>query len=406
MWRDDDFVSRDTSGEVVASTEHTDHKSSRKLHEEDNSQVKVSERLEPAFNHAVALHKEEEKSSELAEKVPFEFDGNIKIDNLFAAPVFSTMQREKSDAESDRFAFLEEDRHESQDNENYDPIGMSDDSDTVEEYEFDSLWNTPVSGSDGELTDLQVDLVEDAALNSELGLDEFDANARTELFDEIDSLGVEICKADQRANQLHQYFEFTTVVESNIALSWLSDMFVEFPHPQSYMALLRLILIEKINFHQLKLIVEIKNYWREHPIYWQRRRWNKLESCDAFFESRNGEYALSWKLAFLLFKYRGHYPLEEILPENWVFQWKQNARHKKLSFSFVEYLEHLLVDDYGEHDDPLFDLIDEEQARLTGHWQGGNFCFQPAGEKTMIKMEPLVDFLSTNLRRDSKYDDK
>ena len=268
--------------------------------------------------------------------------------------------------------------------------------------QLDDYWGDDKIDDDDDIVLDEDDELDDYYQNIEFGLDEFDPDAHIDLFNGIDDLSKATIKADDKAGEIYKILRLPQKNKNKKALKWLSSFFENYPHWPTFLAIIRMIEIEDVSFVELQEIVNVKDYWRERPVFWQVRTWNNKAKIYQFFRPKNGEFSLTWKAAKKLNDLRGDFPIDEIIPDDWLMEWKNFGHEERLPWTFVEYLSDKL------------DNVSHEKLTEKLNWEQGygDFNYENFKGDTMsidgknldnpIHINLLSDFLTTNFRRDTR----
>ena len=122
------------------------------------------------------------------------------------------------------------------------------------------------------------------------------------------------------------------------ALSYLTELFEELPHPATYQALLAQV-TAGIDWETLRAMGELKRIWHETPAWWSRRRYCPLHRRVVLTRDRAGAQALSWPLSRRLCEARWSWPVWTMIEEGWFSELLALPFAVHRCWSFVQFLD-------------------------------------------------------------------
>jgi hypothetical protein len=167
---------------------------------------------------------------------------------------------------------------------------------------------------------------------------DYDPDARQELWsdnergDKGDEDGAR--HAREKAAIIASVVEVTTRREQEAIHEWLTEFFLEFPHPATFQAIAR-ISSQGITPDLLRGLIALRRYSMERPEWWISRH----EVRRAVRPLRNRSRGLGWAATLRVCRHRADYPPEDMIDENWFQEWLSLPLEAPGYFSFSAYVD-------------------------------------------------------------------
>lgn len=160
-------------------------------------------------------------------------------------------------------------------------------------------------------------------------------------------------QARRKAASLAARLEISHARDREAALAFLTELLQDFPHSATYHALGREI-AAGADLDSLQAMGDLKRLWIVTPAWWSRRRFCPVRRELEFIRDRQGAHGLSWRLARRIGDVRWRWPVEAMISESWLDEWRALPFSVHRSWSFAQFLDWRLDRDPADDDrDPL-----------------------------------------------------
>jgi hypothetical protein len=168
---------------------------------------------------------------------------------------------------------------------------------------------------------------------------EFDPKARQRPWRwQPSTSGPKPSQARRKAASLVAVLEISQARDHTAAVSFLAELFEEWPHPATYEALLAQARAG-VDWETLRAMVEVKRLWQETPAWWSRRRYCPLHRRVVLIRDGAGSQALSWPLSRRLCEARWAWPTWAMIEEEWLSEWVALPFATHRCWSFAQFID-------------------------------------------------------------------
>jgi len=150
--------------------------------------------------------------------------------------------------------------------------------------------------------------------------------------------GRALSQARRRAASLVALLEISQACHRAAAVSFLTELFEEFPHPATYQAVCAQV-TAGVDWETLRAMCELKRLWQENPAWWSRRRHCLLRRHMVVTPDRTGSQALSWPLSRRVCQARWAWPVWAMIEEAWFSEWLALPFAVHRCWSFAQFLD-------------------------------------------------------------------
>ena len=157
----------------------------------------------------------------------------------------------------------------------------------------------------------------EAGPDIESELFDYDAEARQSVWDDDpEDVADSPRRARQKAAEVVSRLSFTSQRERNAILPWLTDLFQHRNHHTTYRAILAAV-DSGVSSETLRNMATLRDIWENRQEWWLGRYgWAR-----SIRPLRNGDTALTWKLARSICEARSDFPPEYMIDDSWVHEW-------------------------------------------------------------------------------------
>jgi hypothetical protein len=167
--------------------------------------------------------------------------------------------------------------------------------------------------------------------------------------------------ARRKAAGLVALLEISRACDREEALSLLTELFEAFPHAASHQALLGQVRTGA-DLDTLLTMGELKRLWLATPAWWSHRRYCPLRRQLEFVRDRQGAQKLSWRLARRICEVRWRWPVEAMIADAWLDEWRTLPFAVHASWTFAQFLDWRL--DRDPEDDCYLSIPEESSHGL------------------------------------------
>jgi hypothetical protein len=197
------------------------------------------------------------------------------------------------------------------------------------------LFDSPVFERPVDLLDEEGGLTGEASVadDGDFEFDDFDPRARQApwLID-LDDEPI-LLRAREKAEEIAAFVDARTKREDERVVSFLMELFKHLSHANTFRAI-RQAAAEGLNSEQLFAMVELRRIWTVRPEWWVGR-YNRFREIAPL---PNGPSALSWRAALRVCCARSEYPPDEMIPEEWLYDWQRLVPGDPGFLSFPAYI--------------------------------------------------------------------
>ena len=167
----------------------------------------------------------------------------------------------------------------------------------------------------------------------DMDLPEFDEEARQIPWDILPSdIDLNLQRAERKASEISNMLMVRSPQEQNMAINYLTGIFLALPHGATFKAFADMA-AKTLSFAELKTIIELRFVWMERQDWWLRRRGLAVTTL------RQGQNALSWKLAQRICQARWEFPPDEMIDESWKEEWLYLEWDAEGYWNFLSFIE-------------------------------------------------------------------
>ncbi len=151
----------------------------------------------------------------------------------------------------------------------------------------------------------------------EIELFDYDAEAHQSVWDDDPEDVADLpLRARQKAAEVVSRLSFTSQRERHAILPWLIDLFQHRNHPTTYRAILAAV-DSGVSSETLRNMAALRDIWEDRQEWWLGRYgWGRSVRT-----LRNGDTALTWKLARSICEARSDFPPEYMIDDSWMHEW-------------------------------------------------------------------------------------
>ena len=151
----------------------------------------------------------------------------------------------------------------------------------------------------------------------EIELFDYDEEAHQSVWDDDPEDVADLpLRARQKAAEVISRLSFTSQRERHAILPWLIDLFQHRNHPTTYRAILAAV-DSGVSSETLRNMAALRDIWEDRQEWWLGRYgWGRSVRT-----LRNGDTALTWKLARSICEARSDFPPEYMIDDSWVYEW-------------------------------------------------------------------------------------
>ena len=155
---------------------------------------------------------------------------------------------------------------------------------------------------------------------------DFDENAQQSPWEITSSETDSSFHANRNASIISNMLIVKNPVEQIRATEYLTDIFLKHPHSATFGAFKNMV-AKGLSFTELETIIDLRHTWMERPDWWLYRYKGEIKTI------RQGQRALSWKLARQICQARWEFPPDAMIEEAWLEEWL----HFKPEIDFMKF---------------------------------------------------------------------
>lgn len=146
-------------------------------------------------------------------------------------------------------------------------------------------------------------------------------------------------RAREKAAIFAEMLLYHNTKEFYASLPYLTELFLRLPHSATFMALQDAAVDGDLDLDTLRAVIDLREQWHERPEFWVYRHWGRICSM------RNGQSALSWKLARQICRRRAEFPVDQMIDDGWLDEWLDLAPGSPGYVSFPAFIEESIKSD-------------------------------------------------------------
>lgn len=174
---------------------------------------------------------------------------------------------------------------------------------------------------------------------------EFDPDLRQPLAPPINTAHrSKLARAIERGAAITALLELPDERDRALALSFLTDLFVERPHGATFRAIVNAV-HAGADVSTLRAMVALRDVWAERSDWWvcRYRFFHGRRGSDAMLFGADGPDKLPWRTAMQICMARPEYPVEAMIDNDWIAEWHGLDRSDPGYFRFLDFIEDRLA---------------------------------------------------------------